>query len=51
MEELKGLLVDMKFGTAFKIGVGLTLGSLAVIIVPYAIIIIIVVALGIAAGA
>lgn len=41
MEELKGLLLDMKFGTAFKIGLGLALGSLLVMIIPMIILMIV----------
>ncbi len=48
MEEAKRVLLDMSFGTAFKIGAGLALGGVVVMIIPWTIIIIITVAAGVA---
>lgn len=48
MEELKRTLVDMSFGTAFKIGAGLALGAVVVMIVPLTIMVLVMVAVGVA---
>ena len=45
MEEVKRTLVDMSFGTAFKIGAGLALGAVVVMIIPWTIMVIIAVVL------
>ncbi len=41
MEEARRTLVDMSFGTAFKIGAGLALGAVVVMIIPWTIMVII----------
>ena len=52
MEEAKRVLVDMSFGTAFKIGAGLALGAVVVMIIPWTLVLIAVVlgALGAISG-
>ena len=46
MEEVKRVLVDMSFGNAFKIGAGLALGAVVIMIIPWTIMFIIVMVLG-----
>ena len=46
MEEAKRTLVDMSFGNAFKIGAGLALGAVVIMIIPWTLVFIIAVVLG-----
>ena len=50
MEGTRRVLLDISFGTAFKIGAGIALGSLAVMVIPWTLMVLIMVAIGVISG-